>query len=159
LLAIDETRDFFKPVYWTGLGPSPDKTVFRTKRTLEQIWMPGVHSDVGGAYDARHLGNLALQTMIDWIVARTDLSFDLQQVRKMRALPDGAGRIRVHNELTGMLARFSGAKPRLIMDVPQTIHPFTKKMMELPINYKTEHEQSFYKLRAELDTMTVAQSF
>jgi len=159
LLAIDETRDFFKPVYWTGLGSGADGPVFRPKRTLEQIWMPGVHSDVGGAYDERHLGNLALQTMIDRIIARTDLSFDLQEARKMRVLPDGGGRMRVHNELTGMLARFSGAKPRLINDVTQTIHPFTKKMMGLPINYKAEHEQIRYKLSAELASMTVAPEF
>jgi hypothetical protein len=48
---------------WTG--KKSDET------HLEQIWMPGVHSDVGGAYTNRFLGNLALLTMIDRAIEKT----------------------------------------------------------------------------------------
>jgi uncharacterized protein (DUF2235 family) len=92
LLAIDETRDFFRPILWTGTGTLERPFTKSTK--LEQIWMPGVHSDVGGAYSKRHLGNLALLTMIDRVIAKTALSFDLKRCQKLQ----------VHSE-TGELVR------------------------------------------------------
>jgi Uncharacterized alpha/beta hydrolase domain (DUF2235) len=42
ILARDETRRQFRAVLFE------DKT--RSEQILEQIWMPGVHSDVGGGY-------------------------------------------------------------------------------------------------------------
>jgi uncharacterized protein (DUF2235 family) len=158
LLAIDETRDFFQPVYWTGLGTNPAGPVFRTKRTLEQIWMPGVHSDVGNTYDVRHLGNLALHTMIDRVIAKTDLSFDLNEARKLAVVPPAAGNIQIHNEFEGF-PRFFGASPRPILNVPQTIHPFSKKLLNQNVNYKTDKDQSHYQLRAEFLGMPVAKEF
>jgi uncharacterized protein (DUF2235 family) len=62
-LAIDESRKFFKPVLWTGISDAKKLGFDWQPSTLEQIWMPGVHSDVGRAYGKRHLGNLALQTI------------------------------------------------------------------------------------------------
>ncbi|ROU01922.1 DUF2235 domain-containing protein [Marinobacter sp. R17] len=63
-LAIDECRASFKPDLWTHAPeaePHEDESVAR--RTL-QVWMPGVHSDVGGGYAATGLSDLALQFMI-----------------------------------------------------------------------------------------------
>ncbi len=51
-LAIDERRRPFKPALWeleAGSG-----------QTLEQVWFPGVHSNVGGGYDKDGLANGAL---------------------------------------------------------------------------------------------------
>jgi uncharacterized protein (DUF2235 family) len=160
LLSIDETRLFFKPIYWTGLASSPNGPTFRAKRTLEQIWMPGVHSDVGGAYGERHLGNLALVTMIDRVIARTELFFDLKAARKLQVLPEGGDPIQVHDEFNGTWRLWSDASPRLIdRGVIQTIHPFAKKLTSLPVNYKDKANQELYRLPPEFSSMNEAQGF
>jgi uncharacterized protein (DUF2235 family) len=55
-MAIDEKRGDFEPVPWTT-APKPGQTV-------EQIWFPGVHTDVGGGYDESGLGNGGLRWMM-----------------------------------------------------------------------------------------------
>jgi Uncharacterized alpha/beta hydrolase domain (DUF2235) len=60
ILAIDDNKNpSFSPLLWDR----PSK--FRTDQELGQIWMPGVHSDIGGSSDGRFLGNVALLTMVD----------------------------------------------------------------------------------------------
>jgi uncharacterized protein (DUF2235 family) len=56
-LAIDEKRKDFPPCLWDETHKVPGQTV-------EQVWFPGVHSDVGGWYDERGLSNTALLWMI-----------------------------------------------------------------------------------------------
>lgn len=49
LLAIDENRGYFKPMVWAGLRSSRGRELpGGPERFLRQIWMPGLHSDVGG---------------------------------------------------------------------------------------------------------------
>jgi uncharacterized protein (DUF2235 family) len=57
-LAIDERREAFKPTLWSqqeGAG----------SQHLEQVWFPGVHSDVGGGYPEAGLSDVAFRWMID----------------------------------------------------------------------------------------------
>lgn len=51
-LAIDERRRPFKPSIWQ-LDPG-------SSQTLQQVWFPGVHSNVGGGYEKDGLANAAL---------------------------------------------------------------------------------------------------
>ncbi|MGP4844263.1 phospholipase effector Tle1 domain-containing protein [Marinobacter sp. 1Y8] len=63
-LAIDELRSAFKPDLWTH---SPDATRIArdsTARRTLQVWLPGVHGDVGGGYPDAALADIALQFMI-----------------------------------------------------------------------------------------------
>ena len=60
LVAIDEQRKPFAPSLWTG-EPAEGQRV-------EQIWMPGVHGDVGGGRNDIGLSNRALNLM--WSRAR-----------------------------------------------------------------------------------------
>jgi uncharacterized protein (DUF2235 family) len=55
-LAIDEKRRDFEPVLWSNLPKEGQK--------VGQIWFPGVHTDVGGGYEERGLGNGSLQWMM-----------------------------------------------------------------------------------------------
>ncbi|HEV3457520.1 MAG TPA: DUF2235 domain-containing protein [Thermoanaerobaculia bacterium] len=55
-LAIDERRWDFKPEIWQGATDS--------SQSVEQVWFPGVHSDVGGGYYRDGLANGPLQWMI-----------------------------------------------------------------------------------------------
>ena len=52
LVAIDESREAFVP------------TLTNFNQRSEEIWMPGVHGDVGGSYHDCQLGNISLDHMI-----------------------------------------------------------------------------------------------
>lgn len=56
-LAIDENRKVFAPVPW-------DETEVRPDQRIDQVWFPGVHSDIGGGYPERGLSDLTLAWMI-----------------------------------------------------------------------------------------------
>lgn len=56
-LAIDEKRMEFEAAVWT-------EPRHRGYKTVEQVWFPGVHSNVGGGYDDSGLSDLALEWMV-----------------------------------------------------------------------------------------------
>ncbi|MEH2488886.1 DUF2235 domain-containing protein [Bradyrhizobium sp. AZCC 2230] len=59
ILAIDDDRNpSFRPVLLRGAERSQP-------RAIEQIWMPGVHADIGGNSDRVFLSDVALLTMIE----------------------------------------------------------------------------------------------
>jgi uncharacterized protein (DUF2235 family) len=58
VLAVDERRRTFSPTLWEE---EPDGF----NGVVEQVWFPGVHSDVGGGYADRELGDLTLCWMLD----------------------------------------------------------------------------------------------
>jgi uncharacterized protein (DUF2235 family) len=70
LLAIDERRRFFLPHPFVGRHPQA------TDQNLEQIWLPGVHGDIGGGSGAHTLAAFAELLMIDRVHFRCDLRFD-----------------------------------------------------------------------------------
>lgn len=57
IVSIDDTRLHFTPVVWNGLNVRD--------QTIDQIWMPGVHSDVGGGYRYSFFSNISLLLMLD----------------------------------------------------------------------------------------------
>lgn len=57
-LSIDENREIFGPVIWQE-AKKP------ASQTIDQVWFPGVHSDVGGGYKDSALSDVALQWMLD----------------------------------------------------------------------------------------------
>jgi uncharacterized protein (DUF2235 family) len=58
-LAIDEQRRAFKPTLWSQPDHAGDQWV-------EQVWFPGVHSDVGGGYADASLADVTL----GWLAGR-----------------------------------------------------------------------------------------
>jgi uncharacterized protein (DUF2235 family) len=56
ILSMDETRPSFAPRLWTDC---------RSHQKLEQVWLPGVHTDIGGGYEESYLGIISLLWMID----------------------------------------------------------------------------------------------
>jgi uncharacterized protein (DUF2235 family) len=58
IVSIDETRNSFQPLLWMGRKAAQDQTI-------EQIWMPGVHADIGGGFRASFFSTLALLIMLD----------------------------------------------------------------------------------------------
>ena len=57
-LAIDEKRKNFEATLWHQQKDSGDQV-------LEQVWFPGVHSDVGGGYLEYGLSDIALAWMLE----------------------------------------------------------------------------------------------
>lgn len=60
-ISIDERRSAFVPTLWT----SPDGTPRQDDNQVQQVWLPGVHCDVGGGYAECELSNITLRWMID----------------------------------------------------------------------------------------------
>ncbi len=74
VLAIDETRRFFRHQMWHE-GQEYHGTRFRTKsdppaQDVKQVWFPGTHTDVAGSVPESEAG-LAKQTMV-WMRAELD---------------------------------------------------------------------------------------
>jgi len=57
-LAIDERRPRYEPLPW-------NESRVEAHQTVEQVWFPGAHADVGGGYEERGLPETSLQWMID----------------------------------------------------------------------------------------------
>jgi len=58
-IAVDDERLTFRPMVW-------DETNFNGGGTIEQVWFPGMHSNVGGGYDRQELATVTL----DWIIEK-----------------------------------------------------------------------------------------
>lgn len=78
-LAIDERRGPFVPTLWrTSVDdalPATDSTGDMRRPVVEQVWFPGVHTDIGGGYADNRLSRLPLQWMIGRAAATTGLAF------------------------------------------------------------------------------------
>jgi uncharacterized protein (DUF2235 family) len=71
-VAIDEMRRPFVPTFWTvRVDKEPAE-----EQEVEQVWFPGVHSNVGGGYDNTGLSDLALAWMISRVQEKTGLQFN-----------------------------------------------------------------------------------
>jgi uncharacterized protein (DUF2235 family) len=92
-VAIDEHRDPFKPTLW---GVRESGLVERNgKQVVEQIWFPGVHSDIGGGYAGTGLSDLAFR----WIATRaSDCGLELKPGVLSRYAGDCLGEL--HDSMT-----------------------------------------------------------
>jgi uncharacterized protein (DUF2235 family) len=81
ILAMHETRAEFDPVAWSGIS----KNVKQRRHFLEQIWMPGVHSDIGGGYTQDFLSDISLLTMLDRLhsYCRSNILFDSERIKSL----------------------------------------------------------------------------
>ena len=59
-VSIDERRAQFRPALWTN----PDGSFRPNDAQVEQVWFPGVHSDVGGGYQECELSDVTLSWMM-----------------------------------------------------------------------------------------------
>ncbi|HYQ55485.1 MAG TPA: DUF2235 domain-containing protein [Pseudomonas sp.] len=73
-LAMDERRASFQPTLWTDVPAGWD---------VQQLWFPGVHSDVGGGYRESGLADGALQWMVEE-AAKCGLAFNQKTIKQIR---------------------------------------------------------------------------
>jgi uncharacterized protein (DUF2235 family) len=71
-LAVDERRGIFTPTLWEV---SPNALSGENPQVSEQVWFPGVHSNIGGGYCDTGLSDTALQWMMEK-AHNTGLAFD-----------------------------------------------------------------------------------
>jgi hypothetical protein len=111
-LAVHEIRTDFPATLWTEKWPH---------QTVEQVWFPGSHSDVGGGLPDAGLSNVTLRWMADR-AQRTGLAFDDGYLDADEQRPDENGTI--HYSCTGMF-RSRPTAPRVIdaeLGVEQYVH-------------------------------------
>ncbi|WP_186416718.1 DUF2235 domain-containing protein [Bosea sp. CS1GBMeth4] len=90
-LAIDEKREPFQAAVWQR----PRHEEFKR---IEQVWFPGVHSDIGGGYSEHRLGDIALTWMIERLTRGPGTGSDPHVYlhgRPQGGTPPGSSRSRV----------------------------------------------------------------
>jgi hypothetical protein len=98
-LSIDDPRREFFPTIWnepTRAQSISWKSGGKNPQKFEQVWFPGVHSDVGGGYEESQLSDITLSWMIDKI----------RKVRtppKFYALYDSSPKLALHPDPEGMM--------------------------------------------------------
>jgi Uncharacterized alpha/beta hydrolase domain (DUF2235) len=121
-LAMDERRGNFQPAVWVRSDAG---------QVLEQVWFPGVHSDVGGGYPDHGLADATLLWMLGRLRAHSLLSFDDQAVaggvnRKTAELyPEG--HIHDSRSLFWKLVGCPVPRPVGITDESECIHESAKE--------------------------------
>lgn len=95
ILSIDDDRmPSFAPLLWEQAAPG---------QVMEQIWLPGVHGDVGGSSEGEVIGNIALLTMLDRIRAHCpELEFDEHYIESVREDLRTAAAISISSERPGV---------------------------------------------------------
>lgn len=87
-LAIDEQRNIFEPALWEVNESSINEL---NPQKCEQVWFPGVHSNVGGGYCDTGLSDTALLWMVEK-ASETGLEFKGGSVEKIKS--DSCGELR-----------------------------------------------------------------
>lgn len=131
ILAIDENRTFFKPKQWEKAEPGIDADGHRAgQRFLRQIWMPGVHADIGGTGNPLW-GRASLLAMTFYLDKLTDLRLDQAWLRQkesnLRNSFSGPLHIRRHR---GPFARYL-RRPVRKGSAKERCHPICDKVLEL----------------------------
>jgi uncharacterized protein (DUF2235 family) len=122
-LATDEKRKDFQPCLWEDSKTS--------NQIIEQVWFPGVHSDVGGWYDERGLSNTALLWMIEKAKS-CGMEVDTTRVAAYQSNPHD----KLHDSYEGFW-RFRGEHARTIPS-GSLIHASVVERMEATSNqYKS----------------------
>jgi uncharacterized protein (DUF2235 family) len=132
ILAMDETRRAFTPLIWNRK---------REDQFSEQIWMPGVHTDIGGGYSRSLLADISLLSMIAKLAERCpDLNFDKHYIEEvLMADIYGEEQIVINDEWLGYIGGWfdSRVSRKVRSDVPsQSLHPIAKLIVDQPVNYK-----------------------
>lgn len=113
-LAIDEQRDSFVPTLWTQ--PIPPGT------NIQQVWFPGVHSDVGGGYGQSDLAMIPLRWMADEAAA-AGLALDETMLPQPTTLQPLAPQ---HDSRTGLAGLDPTPTIRAILQATPDVGPFAR---------------------------------
>ncbi len=119
-VSIDECRRKFPVNLW-------DESRQNEGQTIEQVWFPGVHSDVGGSYADAGLSDIALKWMLEKAQER---KLRLREGWADKLNPDPSGRI--HQSRAGLWRLWPPAE----REIPECsmIHSSVFQRMDNPAN-------------------------
>ena len=136
-LAIDERRRPFEPTLWME-KPKPGQTV-------EQVWFPGVHSDVGGGYPQNDLSDITLA----WMLGKaTDAGLALDQsVLAARPLaPDPTGAL--HESKKGLYRLTRGLTRPIGVGGTQHVHEAALTRWDRDARYRPDNLREYLRATA-----------
>jgi hypothetical protein len=115
-LAIDEQRAPFQPAIWKS-NPNP-----RVRQTVEQVWFPGVHSNIGGGYPEHVLSDAALFWMASRVAPLLELDSRYLCSQADRRRPYATGKL--ENSLTWFYRFTTGrfVRPVCETDASERVH-------------------------------------
>jgi len=130
-LAIDEKRRDFPPSLW-------DESTTGLNQTVEQVWFPGVHGDVGGGNDQPALANVALH----WMLGKAaDHGLRVDQQALARREPDALGKM--HDSFSGFW-RMRGRHVRRIPEGARIHHSVVERLADGETGYAPRNLPSSY---------------
>ncbi|EIZ77120.1 hypothetical protein WSK_4326 [Novosphingobium sp. Rr 2-17] len=137
LVSLDDERAAFAPMMFEGKE--------RAESRLEQIWMPGVHSDVGGVYVEDQLGRVSLLTMADRIATYTDLAMDKASLARLTARSQWLAKINDEMGRFWRMVPFGRVSRSPSLTAPdQFLHPVVDELINGPkIIYKRDGKRSY----------------
>jgi uncharacterized protein (DUF2235 family) len=120
-LAIDERRGNFQPAIWVREHPADDDD-----RVLEQVWFPGVHTNVGGGYDEHGLSDASLLWMLSRIRQYRLLDFEdtavVDAVWRYKAERYAEGKLQDSRTLFWKAIACPVPRPICITDASESVH-------------------------------------
>jgi len=118
ILCIDDNRNpQFEPLVLDPASNSPSQT-------LEQIWMPGVHSDIGGSSDGRFLGNISLLTMLSRLEHYCpEVEQDSNEVTSVNEETMAIDKISISDERSGLSSLIGKHSRRISVNPTTFAHP------------------------------------
>jgi uncharacterized protein (DUF2235 family) len=140
ILSLDEDRRRFNCMTWDEISSSEHQQ-------LEQIWMPGVHSDVGGTYAAGTLGDLSLLTMIDRVKTHTQLEFHDEKTQYLaNAITKDIyySNISINRERAWYLPLRRSVRKPSSNDPNQFVHRIVPVMTRDNVTYRPEKTKRLY---------------
>lgn len=92
-LAVDDERKTFNPVLWDAK--------IKEYQSLQQVWFPGMHTDVGGGYRKHELSDIPLNWLCRKAVLHGLRIYDKERI-SVEPKPDG----RMHDSRSGGINKF-----------------------------------------------------
>ena len=143
ILALDEDRKRFNCMTWDQKS---------REQHLEQIWTPGVHSDIGGVYPESTLGDLSLITMIERIKAHTELQFFPELDVNIAGLRRNLyyGNVTVNHEKGWWIRSVRQLKNN---DPEQFLHQIAPILKTRNVTYKKDRKKRLYSIPNPFSTL------
>ncbi|MGU3659172.1 T6SS phospholipase effector Tle1-like catalytic domain-containing protein [Methylobacterium fujisawaense] len=107
ILSIDDDRvPSFTPLLWERSNH---------EQIMEQVWLPGVHADIGGSSEGEVIGNVALLTMLDRVRTHCpELELDEDYIESVREELRNAASVSISSERSGLKRKFLRRGRRIV---------------------------------------------
>ena len=133
-LAIDEHRAPFEPTLWLEKR--------KPNQHVEQVWFPGVHSDVGGGYPEVALSDRPLEWMLERAVdAGLALDQDVMRARPLSPKPTG----RLHESKTGLYRLTKGLDRPIAPGGTQSVDRSAIERWDADPKYRPDNLRAYFR--------------